>query len=80
MNRKNINVCDVFNIERIGPNYSDHGFSLKFMGKTPGGNELDVTVKLPAWGVEYIAHKLHEVLKQQAKFIAESRQALRGEE
>lgn len=79
MSRKHINLKEVFNAELIGPNWSDFGFALKFQGSTPGGKDLDVTVRLPAWGVEYVGRHLNDALKKQQNFLEASRAALRGE-
>ena len=76
MSRRTINLVEVFDTERIGPNYSDFHFKLKFRGSTPGGKDLDVIVDFPAWGIEYIATKLHEALKEQERHLANSRAAL----
>lgn len=76
MSRKTVNLTKVFMTERIGPSYSDFHFKLKFMGQTPGGKELDVIVEFPAWGVEYLSQKLHEVQKEHERLLHNSRRAL----
>ena len=76
MNRKTVNLVDVFDTERIGPNYSDFHFKFKFRGSTPGGKDLDVVVDFPAWGIEYLGQKLHEVLKEQERHLRNNRMAL----
>ena len=73
---RNINLTIVFGVERIGPNYSDFHFRLKMMGQTPGGKDLHVTVEFPAWGVEHLAMRLHEVLKEQERYLKNNRDML----
>jgi hypothetical protein len=75
---KTINLQNVCMVERIGPNYSDFHFKLKFWGETPGGKDMHVIIDFPAWGVEHLAGKLHEIQKEHERLVANSRQVLQG--
>ena len=79
MKRPTVNLRDVFMVERIGPNHSEHHFNLKFYGKTPGGRDLEVIVDFPAWGVQELANKLWEVQKEHERQTGHGREALKGE-
>lgn len=76
---RKVNLVDVNIVDRIGPNYSDLGFKLKFWGKTPGGKDLQVVIDLTSgWGVSEVAMRLHEVQKEHERMISSSRQILEG--
>ena len=74
--KKTVTIQHIFMIEHDGPSYSDFNFSLRLMGETPGGKRLNVVAKFPAWGVEYIAEKLHAILKKQEALLQTSRSTL----
>jgi hypothetical protein len=76
MKRKTLNLVEVFNIDKAIVSHGTFHFSMRFMGETPGGKELDVVIDFPAWGVQYIGEKLHEVLKKQEHLLSLSRSAL----
>ena len=76
MKRPTVNMIDVFNIDKPNVTYGSFHFSLRFMGQTPGGKDLDVVIDFPAWGVQYLGEKLHEVLKEQERLLSLSRAAL----
>jgi hypothetical protein len=63
-------------IERIGPDYGNFHFKLKFWGITPDGNDLNIIIDFPAWGVEHLAQKLHEVQKEHERLLAVCRHML----
>jgi len=76
MSRKTVNLVKVFDTELIGPNWDDFHFKLKFHGSTPGGQDLDVIIDFAAWAPEYLGEKLHKVLKEQERFLTNSRMGL----
>jgi hypothetical protein len=76
MSRNTVNLVRVFDAEVIGPDYTNFHFKFHFRGETPGGKDLDVIVEFPAYFVEALGTKLHHVLKEQERHLANSRRAL----
>lgn len=79
MNRPNVNLEDVFSVETSTLRMFDQSFTIKFMGESPTGRGLDVTVRLPGYFIEFLAQQLHKVITEQQKLVDDNKRAMSGD-